>query len=298
MPNITEAEIVTTHEFMRLLRKHGTTMGNDLNALIAQGHLDPHDKVHLVISADNIRQMSPNFNSLPLIPSLFMKLGAPESSTIINGMITGTGVVTAGYSAMRLGMTTNSVAKGFYATSIAFSSGAVSSGGVAVLTRMCKVSEVALFSEVLVGAFLCLGEMAHAQALMAEGKPILPHLQKWGKPRIPLRQSAYNNQNISFIMPGNFTGVSYLSDIIERIPFETIGKVVGVGLTAYGYYKIVVTAYSYSQKLISKFKEHRQNKLIKYRSKLLHRQVNFLAISICNCPSFRRTFLIYQLRNF
>lgn len=300
MPNITEAEIAATHELVRLLRKHGTALGNGLNGLIEQGDLDPHGTVHLVISADNIRQMSPNFNNLPLVPSLFMKLGAPESSTNINRMITGTGVVTAGYSAMRLGVTTNSVAKGFYAGSILFSSGAVVSGGAAVLSRMCKVSEVALFSEVLGGAFLCLGEIAHAQALMAEGKPVPPHLQKhlqkWRKPRIPLGQSAYNNQNISFIMPGNFIGVS--SDIIERIPFETIGKVVGVGLTGYYYYKIVVTAYTYSQKLITKFKEHRQNKLIKYRSKLLHRQVNFLAISICNCPSFRRTFLIYQLRNF
>jgi len=84
-----------------------------------------------------------------------------------------------------------------------------------------------------------------------------------------------------------------LSDIIECIPFETIGKIVGVGLTAYGYYKIVVTSYRYSQKLITKFKEHQQNKLKKYRSTLLHRQINFLAISICNCPSVRRRLLIY-----
>ena len=61
--------------------------------------------------------------------------------------------------------TINSVAKGFYAASIAFSSGAVASGGVAVMTGMCQVSEVALLSEVIGGAFLWLGELAHAQAL-------------------------------------------------------------------------------------------------------------------------------------
>jgi len=299
MPNITEAEIAATSEFVRLLRKHGANMGNDLNALIAAGHLDPHDKVRLVISADNIKQMSPNFDSLPLIPSLFMKLGAPESSTMVNSMITGTGAITAGYSALRLKVTTNPTAKGFYAASIAFSSGAVASGGVAVLTRMCKVSEVALLSEVMGGAFLWLGEMAHAQALRAEGKPIPPHLQKWAKRRIPLRRTFDNNQNLSFVMPGNFHGMSAigLSDIIECIPFETIGKIVGVGLTAYGYYKIVVTSYRYSQKLITKFKEHQQNKLKKYRSTLLHRQINFLVISICNRPSVRRRLLNnYQLK--
>lgn len=293
MPNITEAEIAATSEFVRLLRKHGANMGNDVNALIAEGHLDPHDKVRFVISADNIRQMSPNFDSLPLIPSLFMKLGAPESSTVVNSMITGTGVITAGYSAIRLKVTTNPAAKGFYAASIAFSSGAVASGGVAVMTRMCKVSEVALLSEVIGGAFLWLGEMAHAQALRAEGKPIPPHLQKWAKPRIPLRRTFDNNQNLCFVMPGNFNGMIGLSDIIECIPFETIGKIVGVGLTAYGYYKIVVTSYRYSQKLITKFKEHRQNKLKKYRSTLLRRQINFFVISICNCPSLHRRLLIY-----
>jgi len=210
-------------------------------------------------------------------------------------MITGTGVITAGYSALKFKVTTNPTAKGFYAASIAFSSGAVASGGVAVLTRMCKVSEVALLSEVMGGAFLWLGEMAHAQALRAEGKPIPPHLQKWAKRRIPLRRTFDDNQNLSFVMPGNFHGMSAigLSDIIECIPFETIGKIVGVGLTAYGYYKIVVTSYRYSQKLITKFKEHQQNKLKKYRSKLLHRQINFLVISICNCPSVRRRLLIY-----
>jgi len=45
MPNITEAEMAATIEFVRLLRKHGANIGNDLNALIAEGHLDPHDKV-------------------------------------------------------------------------------------------------------------------------------------------------------------------------------------------------------------------------------------------------------------
>jgi len=144
--------------------------------------------------------MSPNFDSLPLIPSLYMKLGGPESSTMVNSMITGTGVITAGYSAIRLKVTTNPTAKGFYTVNIAFSSGAVESGGVAVVTRMCKVSEVALLSEVIEGAFLWLGEVAHAQVFRAEGKPIPPHLQKWAKPRIPLRRTFDNNQNLSFVI--------------------------------------------------------------------------------------------------
>jgi hypothetical protein len=220
-----------------------------------------------------------------------MKLGAPESSTMVNSMIAGTGVITAGYSAIRFKATPNPTAKGFYAASLVFSSGAVASGGVAALTRMCKVSEVALLSEVMGGAFLWLGEMAHAQALIAEGKPLPPHLQKWAKRRIPLRRAFDNNQNLSFVMPGNFHGMSAigLSDIIERIPFERIGKIVGVGLTAYGYYKIVLVGYRYSQKLITKYKENR--KKIKFKNEVFV-QAKFVSVSLYFNPFVQKNLLI------
>lgn len=283
MANITEAiveaEIVATSEFVQatnefvgLVRRYGANMVNDLNALISEANLDPEYKVRLV------REMSTTFDSLPL---------TPENSTMVNSMISGTGIITAGYSAIRFNLTTSFAAKKFYAVSIGFSSGAAVTGGIAVMTRMCKVSEVAFVSEVMGAAFLCLGEMAHAQALKVEGKPIPPHLQKWAKARLGFRRSFDNNQNLSFVMPGNFHG---MSDIIGCIPFEKIGKIVGVGLTAYGYYKIVVMSYRYSQKLITKWKEHR---LKKDRSTLLHNQINFLAISICNSLSVRTRLLIY-----
>ena len=293
MPDITESEAAAIYELVRLLRKQGVAMGNELSALIAQGNLNPNKPIELIISAEEIRKISPNFDNLPLVPSFFMKLGEPESSLVVNSLITGSGVVTAGWSAIRLSVTRDPIAKGCYCASIVFSSGAVASGSMAVISRMCKISEVAILSEIVGGAFLCLGEMAQAQALKAEGKPIPARLQKWAKPRIPFRQSAYSNQNLGFIMPGGMSHTG-LSDIIEHIPFEKIGKVVGISLTAYGYYKIVIISYHYGQKIIRKLKEYRQNKLIEYRSTSLHRRIHFLAISLCNRPSFRRTLLIYE----
>ena len=82
-----------------------------------------------------------------------------------------------------------------------------------------------------------------------------------------------------------------LSETIAKIPFKQIGH---LSLTLYGFYKMTITGYRSTKKLMRKFKEHRHNKLMKCRSTRLGRQANFLAVSIRNCPSLSRTFLIYN----
>ena len=62
---------------------------------------------------------------------------------------------------------------------------------------------------------------------------------------------------------------SFLSETIAKIPFKQIGQLVGLSFTFYGYYKIVVTGYRYSQKLAYKFNQAR-------RSKLLLKQASFI----------------------
>lgn len=56
--------------------------------------------------------------------------------------------------------------------------------------------------------------------------------------------------NLGFIMPGaGSDDFSFLSETIAKISFKQIGQLVGLSLIWYGYYKIVVTSYRYSQKL-------------------------------------------------
>lgn len=98
---------------------------------------------------------------------------------------------------------------------------------------------------------------------MAEGKKIpLTVQQKYGDQatlrnlRRKLSRSNNNgNGNISYIMPGNAIN---FSEIIVSIPFEKIGRAVGFSLTIYGYYRMTIMGYRYSQKLIAKFTENRK----------------------------------------
>ena len=197
-----------------------------------------------------------------VVARVSMQTGREDFYVLANGAVTGAGVVTAGVSALRLSTTNSQAAKGFYATSILFASGAAVSGGFAVMTRMCKISEVAVLSEVMGGAFLYLGETAHAAALKAEGKDIPLHLREKLKRKPFSRPFGYSDRNLSFVTPCSFTGIPSmrLSQVIEIIPFEKIGKVVGVGLSVYGYYKVVTTGYHYGQILISKYNARRIKK--------------------------------------
>ena len=286
MVNITETEIIAENELLLVLRQYGVWLGEKTKNMWENGQISDNG-ARIVIMAEEIRNIKP---SVPGVTKLFAEFGTPEAGKIGNGAIVCAGAYTGGKSAVGYGLTNSPTAKGFYAASAIFSAAAVTNGGMAFMANVYSISRAGIVTEALGFAFMKIGELAHVTALQAEGKPIPKHLlNEW----FPNQRPSQNNGNIGFIMPG--TGdFSFLSEIIAKIPFKEIGQLVGLSLTLYAYYKISITGYRYSQKLISKFKEHRQNKLLKSGSTRLDRQANFLVVSICNCASFRRTFLIYK----
>ena len=292
MINITETEIIAEKELLLFLHKYGVWLGEKTKKMWENGQISDSG-ARIVIMAEEIRNIKP---SVPGVTKLFAEFGTPEAGTIANGVIVCAGAYTGGRSALGYRLTNYPTAKGFYAASALFSAATITNGGMAIMANVCNISRVGVLTEALGFAFMKVGELAHVAALQAEGKPIPQHLQsvkEWSRKHV--RQPYRNNGNIGFIMPGAGSGdFSFLSETIAKIPFKQIGQLVGLSLTLYGYYKISITAYRYSQKLISKFKENRQKKWMKSRSTRLYRQANFLAVSICNSPSFSRTLLMYK----
>ena len=289
MANITETEIIAEKELLLLLHQYGVRLGEKAKNMWENGQISDSG-ARIVIMAEEIREIDIK-PSLPYVTKLFAKFGTPEAGKIGNGAIVLAGVYTGGRSAINYRLTTSSGAKGCYAASVVFSAMAVGHGGVAIMAKACELSKIGVLSEALGAGFMMVGDMAHVAALQMEGKPIpenLQHVKRWK--RKPLRPSVYNNQNLGFIMPGN--GFGFSSETIARIPFQRIGQVVGVSLTLYGYSRVVIFAYRYGQKLITKFKEERQKN--KFKKSELLKQAQFLTISIYRCPSVQRTVSIYR----
>ena len=217
--------------------------------------------------------------------------GQENVSMVGNTVITGAGIYTGGRSALGFMATDSPAAKGCYGMSFMCSAAAVASGGTAVMAKACTLSREGLLAESCSYAFMKLGELAHVAALHAEGKPIPPHLQHYIKnlkPRKPMRGSGYGNNYMGFIVPG---GEFKFSEIIEKIPFQKIGEVVGLGFTVYGYYRIVLVGYRYSQKLITKYKENR--KKIKLKNQVFV-QAKTLVVFLYSRPLVRRNPLIHR----
>ena len=217
--------------------------------------------------------------------------GQENVSMVGNTVITGAGIYTGGRSALGFMATDSPAAKGCYGMSFMCSAAAVASGGTAVMAKACTLSREGLLAESCSYAFMKLGELAHVAALHAEGKPIPPHLQHYIKnlkPRKPMRGSGYGNNYMGFIVPG---GEFKFSEIIEKIPFQKIGEVVGLGFTVYGYYRIVLVGYRYSQKLITKYKENRQK--IKLKNQVFV-QAKTLVVFLYSRPLVRRNPLIHR----
>jgi len=226
-----------------------------------------------------------------------MKFGQPEAAMIANGAIVGAGIYTGSSSAFKFGLTKNKTAKGFYAASVVCSTSAIANGGIAVFARACEISQVAVLSESMGAAFMMLGNMAHLTALELEGKPVPEHLKK--RLSRELKKSnpeSYGNTGLAFVVPGNDFAVC--SEIIGSIPLDKIGRLIGIGLSIYGYGKMVIIGYRYSQKLLTKFKQVRknqQNNLDKINSRLVKIQAQFLVISILRCPSFSKAASIHTV---
>jgi hypothetical protein len=76
---------------------------------------------------------------------------------VSNSVIVGMGVYTGGSSVLQYSITTDKKAKSFYALSVAFSSSAIVSGGMAVASRTCHISGTAAVSEAFGLALMQLG---------------------------------------------------------------------------------------------------------------------------------------------
>ena len=127
-------------------------------------------------------------------------IGSDNMGVVGNSAIAGAGCFTGGSSLMGLKTTRNPATKAFYCLSVVSSSTAIKTAGFAVLARTCQISETAALSEACATPFMVLGNQANVRALQLEGKPIPPHLNRYV--RKGLRRSVYNNNELSFVMPG------------------------------------------------------------------------------------------------
>jgi len=285
MVNSNETDIEVLNEVVRALQHYGVSLGEKAKYLIDQG-IVPEENLKIMIMAPDIPKLIPRF---PLKTHLYMKLGTPSAGLAGNTAIMVGGIYTGGKSAMGFAVTDSRTAQGCYAMSVMCSAVAIASGGTAVMAKACTLSSEGLLAEGCSYAFMKLGELAHVMALHADGKPIPSHLQHYIKnlkPRKPMRGSAYAGNYMGFVRPGSEFG---FSEIIEKIPFQKIGEVVGVGFTVYGYYRIVLVGYRYSQKLITKYKENR--KKIKFKNQIFV-QAKFVAVSLYFNPSVHKELLM------
>jgi hypothetical protein len=138
------------------------------------------------------------------------------------------------------------------------------------MSRTCQISEIAALSESFTFALMALGNKAQVQVLHLENRPIPPHLKSYVRKN--LRRSVYNNNKLGFITPSGKNFIVW-SEVLEHIPFETIGKFVGIGFPIYGYSKLIIVSYQYGKQFFNKFKA-RQQKL------LLTKQIRFVVVRL------------------
>jgi hypothetical protein len=261
MVNFTDEEL----EIAEIIYRQGLKWGENLKFLAENGKIDLTKPIHLILPLGEIKLE--NFSKRT---RFLIELGSTRTGVVANSAIAGVGCLTAGSSLMGLKATKNPAAKAFYCLSVVCSSTAITTAGFAVLARTCQISETAALSEACATAFMVLGNQANVRALQLEGKPVPPHLNKYV--RKGFRRSAYNNNGACFVMPGVTNHIIW-SEVIERIPFETIGRYVGIGLSIYGYSRLIIVSYRYSQQFFSKFKAKRQ-------SLLLIKQIRFVVIRL------------------
>jgi len=245
------------NEIIRIAQKQGLEYGEILQKALESGAITPGQSVNLLIPIGNVKPE--NFSFLTRAALAF---GTPTAGMVSNTGIVGMGVYTGGVSILQYGMTTDRNAKILYALSAACSSSAILSGGVAVASRTCQISGTAVVSEGFGIAFLHLGNHAHVAALQLEGKPVPPRLKSYINPK--RRPLTFRTDGLGFIMPRSIS-----SSVLERIPFQKIGKGVGFTLAVYSYSRMIIVAYRYGQQFLSKYKKQR-------RSNLIRKQASFL----------------------
>lgn len=208
-------------------------------------------------------------------------MGSPIAGVIGNSTLVMAGLYT-GSSSARGYIRTNSVpGKLCYSMSILFSGSAIITGGGAALARTGRLSHHAALSETFAVGFMMMGKQAHSYALFLEGKRIPTNLQ--------FRKSFSNpngNTGLSFVMPGSTNGIVW-SEVIESIPFEKIGRVVGIAISVYGYSKLIIASYRYGQQFV--YKVQIRKKLAINRKKI---KVFVMALLIRTKPSLYAKLLV------
>ena len=273
-----------------------------LEAAFKAGLETSHGKrlfTYAYVVSENLNGAVLNFKDALHDLSIATVTGVQTASLFGNVGVVGLAVYTGGSSAMNYTKTKSPLAKMLYIFGATFSGSAVLFGSQAALAKVCQLSGPAMLSESFGASFLALGNKAHQAALKADAKLVVPLTpqQQYRDPdhlnKVRRFLSGRNNRsNISFITPGG--GDIYFAEIITMIPFEKIGRVVGVSLTMYGYYKLTITGYRYSQKLVAKFYENRNNKLQEKNKKLFHQRINFFIMSCYRIPKINRVLVVYN----
>lgn len=248
-------------EIARIGYRQGQEWVETIIRSIESGGIDPNRPMTLILPIGNIKVE--NFSAWT---RFLMELGTPRAAMLGNSAIVGLGVYTGGSSAIHYGITNDRKAKFLYGCSALFSASAVSTGGLAVAARSCYISRPAAISEAMGVAFLHLGHKAHQMALQLEGKSIPQRSRVFNRPFT-------DRSGVAFVDPGTFPSLS-CSQVIEVIPFQTIGQLVGVCLTVYGYVRIVMVINRYGQQFLSKYRTARRLE----KSKIFLKKVRYVVI--------------------
>lgn len=118
----------------------------------------------------------------------------------------------------------------------------MATGSTSALERTCTISGPGAVSEALGIAFLKLGDKAQVIANELKAKKRINSIFNY---------NSYSGKGVSFKMAPsdvNFPG------IIQKIPFEEIGRVVSFTISIYFYGKLIITCYKYGQRLLTQFK--------------------------------------------
>ena len=251
MLNFTDDEL----EVGRIAYRQGLKWGQDLKNLIDDGVVDPTKPINLILPVGTIK--IENFSKKT---RFLIELGSARTGVIGNSLIVSTGFYTGGSSLMGYAGAKNSLSKTFYGLSVVCSSSAIASAGLSLVACSCQISQTGALSEAFGTAFMVLGNQARVQALQLEGKPTPPHLNSYVHKS--LRQPLYgaNANGLAFIMP-------------RRGNFIILGKFVGIGLSMYGYSKLIVAIYRYGQQLFKKYKNKKD-------ILLLRKQIRFVIVRL------------------
>lgn len=260
-------------ELERIAREQGHAWALEIQNQINNGKLDLSGVNKFILHAP---LSTLNIENLPILTRATMWFGTQEAGEIGNTAVVGFGVYSAGASAIGFSATTDKKARTLYTLSVLCSMSAITSSGAALVAKSCNISGVGIASETAAMAFLKLGNRARAIAYQLEGRPLPKGLEKYYDPGLRARM---NSGDLGFIMPGHFP-----SEILDTIPFELIGKIIGGSLAIYGYSRLVIKCYRYGQKLITKYRSIRKKKLIL-------KQARFLVSALIPRPTVYKDFI-------